>query len=217
MGAGPGTGLIAGVKATAAADAFDVEIWGQCEREALYPTSYVPTYGLGPVTRSADSLYFASLTQPTTGGLLAMIQLPYAGTVPTANQYHIGLNGSDSLNNGAFLYTKAADDHLYAELRSGGAQQAEIDLGAYAADTLYAVAMDWDATGLRACINGTEKTASGAVTVPAALDRIQVGKGISSHTQDGGQTRLILTSDRVWTAAERAELTGSALRTAVSA
>lgn len=181
-----------------------------------WATSWVA--GVAGTVRAADALRFTGLSGlASAGGMLAMLRLPYASTVPAANQYHVGLNGADSTDNGAFLYTKAADDHLYAELRSGGAQQAEIDLGAYVAGTQYAVALDWDASGLRAAINGVEKTASGAVTVPASIDRLEVGRGISTDTAHGGETPGILLFNSARTVAERAALTGATLKAAMFA
>lgn len=176
-----------------------------------YPTTWIN--GADGATRAADALRFTGLSGLTlAGGALVFFRAPYVGSTLDADQYHVGINGSDSKDNGAFLFTKASDDKLYAELRSGGVQQATVDLGEYTAGTQYAIAMDWDASGLRAAINGVEKTASGAVTVPASIDRLEVGRGISTDTAHGGETPGILLFNRALTTSERATLTGATMR-----
>jgi len=178
-----------------------------------YNTSSIPG---NAATRSADALRLTGLSGLSAqGGLCAMLRLPYASTVPAADQYHLSLNGSDSTDDGVFVYTKASDDHLYAELRSGGASEGTVDLGAYSADTQYALALGWSSAGLVAAINGVEKTATSAVTVPASIDRLELGRGISTGTAHGGEIPFALILDRLPTLAERAALSGATFNTAI--
>jgi hypothetical protein len=169
--------------------------------------------GAASTTRAADALRFGSLSGLTSGAMLAMLRLPYTGAIPAADVTHLALNGSDSLDNAVRIYTESDDNKLYAELRSGGVSQGTVDLGTYTANTQYAIALDWDATGLRAAINGVEKTATGAVTVPASIDRLEVGRGISTDTAHGGETPLIMCFSAL-SAAERAALTGATMKAA---
>jgi hypothetical protein len=166
-------------------------------------------------TRTADALRIATGIPAgikTTGGLVVMLRLPYASTVPASDQYHLGLNGSNSLDDGVFLWTDASADTLIAELRSGGVSQGTVDLGAYSADTQYAIALGWSSAGLVGAINGVEKTATGAVTVPASIDRLEIGRGISTDTAHGGETPLVMLFNALPTLAERAGLSGATLK-----
>lgn len=197
--------------------AFDFAFVNEIESQ----TYMTPILAAGGVTtRAVDAWSVADsgmASLASAGSLVAQLRLPYASTIPAANQYHVGLNGSDSTDDGIFIFTKATDDHLYAEARSGGAQEAEIDLGAYSSSTQYAVALSWDAAGLRACINGVEKTASGAITVPASIDRVNIGAGVSAHTMDGAEKEAVLIMDSVRTQSEREGLTSTAFRNAIAA
>lgn len=170
--------------------------------------------GAAGTVRAADALRFTGLSGlATAGGILAMLRLPYASAVPSADVTHLSVNGADSADNMARIYTDT-DNHLYAEVLSGGVSQGTVDCGTYLAGTQYAICMDWDSSGLRACINGVEKTATGAITVPASIDRLEVGRGISTDTAHGGETPGILLFNSVRTVAERAALTGAALKAA---
>ena len=191
--------------------AFDVELVNQTNE--LYASS--PMLAANEVTtRTDDQLRYTGLSGLTTGGALVIFRVPYASAVPVADQYHWSLNGSDSKDDGVFLWTDASSDSLIAELRSGGVSQGTVDLGAYDANTVYSVALDWDATGLRAAINTVEKTATEAVTVPASIDRMEIGRGISTDTAHGGEILMVLLFNRALTTGERSGLTGTPLQTA---
>jgi hypothetical protein len=192
---------------------LDIAFVNQTESQAYTTT---PILAAGAVTtRAADALRIATGIPAgikTTGGLVVMLRLPYASTVPAADQYHLGLNGSNSKDDGIFLWTDASADTLIAELVSGGVSQGTVDLGAYSADTQYAIALGWSDAGLAGAINGVEKTSTEAVTVPASIDRLEIGRGISTDTAHGGETPLVMLFNTLPSLSERAGLSGATLK-----
>jgi lysophospholipase L1-like esterase len=167
-------------------------------------------------TRAADALRFTDLGLSRSGSALIVLSLPFAGSYLASDTYVWGLNGADSLDDGVFLYAYAFDDHLYAEVRSGGIREDQVDLGLFLPDVDCSIALSWNTDGLKACVNGVEKTASGYVALPTALDRLEIGRGISSQSATGGSCSLVCLFDRELTAGERLSATGLGLITGVT-
>jgi len=173
-------------------------LWGAQLEEGIGASSYIPTT-VAAVTRSADALRFTDVPVSglaARGSLLAYLRIPYAGGWLAANAVHLALNNADAADEQVLIRTTAADDHLHAVLRNGGADVADVDLGAYVAGTWYPVALSWSAGALRAACAGVNGTAAVPSALPSALDRLEVGRGISTDTPDGAAHGGIVLWDR---------------------
>lgn len=192
-------GGAAGFQLASEGGTYDVAYLNESQTQTL-TTTPVLTAG-DQVTRTADAWRCTGLSGVKS--FIAVVRFPYASTAFGSDQYLMSLNGSDSMDNGIFLYTDSTDHTLHAAARSGGVSQGDISLGNYAPNVPCAIAVSWDVDGLTGSMNGVAATPSAAITIPASIDRVEFGRGISSDVSGGAEHMLCMMMDRVLTLAER--------------
>lgn len=162
------------------------------------------------VARSADAFRFTNSGLLNglagEGSLLLAFKAPYASTVPTTAPWLAALNGDSGADLAGF-FTKDSDDKLYAQLVLGGIDAGAVALSTYSANTWYAAAMAWNASDLRAAINGTGGTPYGATDVPSVLSGLEIGAVGSASARQGADYALVACFDRALQQAELNALT----------
>jgi hypothetical protein len=161
-----------------------IYIWGAQFEKAAYPSSYIPTT-TATVTRNADvavmtSTNFSGWWQATTGGVLVRAR-PYtvSGNRPwlqfddNTTSNIIALRGNST---NPELYVKATTD------------QAQIDAGTIAANTIYNLAGAWNTNDCAVAINGNTAITDTSATVPTVT---QTRIGSDGTDYFGGHIQVI--------------------------
>lgn len=186
-----------------------VYLWEPLIEVGGYETSRIST-GATQLTRSADAFRFTNSGLLNglagEGSLLLAFKAPYASTVPTTAPWLAALNGDSGADLAGF-FTKDSDDKLYAQLVLGGIDAGAVALSTYSANTWYAAAMAWNASDLRAAINGTGGTPYGATDVPSVLSGLEIGAVGSASARQGADYALVACFDRALQQAELNALT----------
>ena len=171
------------------AAARDFLIWGFQAEAGAYPTSYIPTTTAG-VARAADALrcinagVFGPLANE--GSLLAVWDLPWISSTYGTSQFLYALNSAGGANE-RVTHLFGATGILSAVVTSGGAGQTSIDpgLGAGFSARLMATCTTWRKDRVAFSANGAAPVVDTSATMPAALDRLEIGGTNAASTRPG--------------------------------
>lgn len=157
-----------------AAGTENVYNWGEQFELLPFASSYIPTAS-GTATRAADG-YVGSRANPT-----SLTKFVKAITPPGVGTEQIIWCIDDGTANNQIKLTYKNTSHLHVIVTAGGMQQADLDLGAVAVNTAFAVALCAGAANFAACLNGGSITSSSSGSMPTGMvnDRIG-GSGFSA-------------------------------------
>jgi len=156
------------------------------------PTSYIATTG-SAATRPADILTLpaaaaADVLNPAQGTFVAEFTL---NGLPAAGAFQFVFAYSNGTGNELLLLRVQAGS-LYIYVVAGGAQKAEINLGAVAVGQRYRVAIGYSTTQVRASLNGGAISGGTPFGSPALglWDRLEVGSSANASFLNGHIAQL---------------------------
>ena len=135
-----------------------------------FATSYIPT-GASQVTRAADSASmignnFARWYTQGVGTIFSQFDTPASGNRPVVSI------DDNTANNMIRLRTETTDP--YFRVVTGGAAQADLDVGTVAANTIYKMAGGFGSNSFLSCINAGTVGSDTSGTIPT-VDRLRIG------------------------------------------
>ena len=147
-------------------------IWGAQLEAGAFATSYIPTVA-STVTRSADQASmtgtnFSSWYNQSEGTLVS----EFSSFSPTSASNAAWTISDETNSNRWFAF--AVSSTIRHFMATGGVTQASIDVGTYAANTVFKSAMAISANSVQAAVNGTLGTEDTTATVPTVV-RLTVG------------------------------------------
>lgn len=166
-------------------------MWGVQLEQASQPTSYIPTTSAA-VTRAADSLSIplSSIAGYNNAAGTLMVSGWTPLVTPGADAVLACLDDGTTSNQIKVRYTTAG--HLACDLVGGSG--ATMDLGAYAANTYFAAALNWAAGSQAASLNSAACVTASAATLPSGLVTLRIGSAAAANYANSAGARVALYS-----------------------
>ncbi len=164
-------------------NASGVLFWGAQLEAGAFPTSYIPTTGTA-ATRAADiATILSGLDFNTIRGMYAEFINPASGVRGIAS-----LN-DNTANERIGLNTSGTDPLLVVV--DGGATQANIDAGTFAANSITRLAARFGPNDFAVSVNGGAEVVDTSGTMPT-VDRLMIGRTQAGEYLNGSLARLVL-------------------------
>ncbi len=144
------------------------------QQEALpFVSSYIPAT-TGSASRSTDSLK-RTRTSPT-----SIIKLIKATTPPGVGAEQTLWSADDGTDNNYIRVIYFSDGHIRVLVEAGGSSQANLDMGAVAVNTAFAIALTAAAGNFAASINGGAAVSTSSGSMPTGLVNDRLGSGVDA-------------------------------------
>ena len=160
-----------------------VDIWGAQLEAGAFPTSYIPTSS-APVTRAVDAASIATLVpwyNASSGALFAEFSAPASGI-----RTMVDLNDTTATES-IRLRTDGTNPFFTV---TDGTDQANIDAGTVASNTVYKFAGAYAANDFATCINGGTVQTHTSGTLPT-ITQMLLGADAFGNTLNGHLRRLV--------------------------
>lgn len=164
-------------------------LWGYQIDAGPAGDSYIPTTSAA-VTRNADDVTIATsaiTNWSTTAGDLHV--WGRTGPITTQQQQTILTIDDASVVNRISTY-RGTDQHVHVLFVAASSTQADLDLGAVAANTDFDIYASWVANAFSAQLNSGTAVTDSAGTVPTGLTTVRVGKAFSGEYLNGWVNKL---------------------------